>query len=1037
MRKADLVERAAQAWGLQSLESHRLPSEVDENYALETSSGKRFVLKISQRDHAELDFENQILLKLAESDRLPTARPLKSSDGRWMVPTADGRQARLLTHLPGREMGRLRYHSPELLEGLGRILADVNRVLADIAHPAMHRDLTWDLARAGLVIESQAAAIQDSACKAMVEQVGQRFQEHTAPRLEALPSQIIHNDANEMNILVSEGKISGLLDFGDALHTRRVCEVAIASAYAGLNKLEPLRAAVRVLRGYHARYPLQQQEIALLYDLIRTRLAVSLTISASRKGSGNAYHQISAEPARRALELLSQVPPDLAHFSFRQACGLPPNPNLRKLTDWLYAKQRRFGRVLEPGNVQPGTPARPAPEAHRQATANAQPPVPPAASTPAGQRSLHAIALQLTPDSPLSPDPSDSDWRLQFHARLTSYLQENHVQLGIGRYDEPRLPLPADSFAVRTDDGTEFCSIHLGIDLFAPPGTTVRAPLDGVVHSLPGTDSAGAFRSTLVLQHQAEKITFFTLYRHLSRATLPDYQPGQRIRAGEAIGQLAKPSGPAGRAGQLHFQIISHLMGYTNDFPGLARPSESQVFKSICPDPDLILKYGVEMPDSDSTSTAELLARRQASLGGNLSLSYRRPIQIVRGRGQYLYDAQGQRYLDCVNNVSHVGHGHPGVVRAVSEQARILNTNTRYLHEHILRLAERLGERLPGALKVCYFVNSGSEANDLALRMARASTGKRDLLVLEGAYHGHLTTLIDVSPYKHGGPGGAGPPDWVHTLDMPCKFRGVHRRRADPVSAYAAAARKAIAQAESGGGGIAGFIGEAIMGTGGQVVFPEGYLQAIYGLVRAAGGLCIADEVQVGFGRVGSHFWGFETHGVVPDIVTLGKPMGNGHPLAAVVTTPEIAAAFDNGMEYFNTFGGNPVSCAAGLAVLDAIEAENLQSKAQRLGDLLLAGLDTLKGHFDIVGDVRGAGLFLGIELVADRGSLEPADREASYLVERMRERGILLSTDGPYRNVIKFKPPMVFEEVDARRLLSELEEVLAEIESESIDPAR
>jgi 4-aminobutyrate aminotransferase-like enzyme len=357
----------------------------------------------------------------------------------------------------------------------------------------------------------------------------------------------------------------------------------------------------------------------------------------------------------------------------------------------------------------------------------------------------------------------------------------------------------------------------------------------------------------------------------------------------------------------------------------------------------------------------------------------------------------------------------------------MLNTNTRYLHPSILRYAERLRATLPLPLSVCFFVCSGSEANELALRLARAATGGRDVVVLDGAYHGNTQTLVDVSPYKHAGPGGAGAPAWVHAVPMPDDYRGPYRRD-DPARAarYAAPVREAFERARSLGGKPSAFLCESLLSCGGQVVLPPGYLAEAYAHARAAGAVCIADEVQVGFGRVG-RFWGFETQGVVPDIVTMGKPIGNGHPLGAVVTTPAIAAAFANGMEYFNTFGGNPVSCEIGLAVLDVLRDERLPERAVRVGARLEEGLRTLAARHPIVGDVRGLGLFLGIELVLDPIARTPAPRHAAYVVERMKDHGILLSTDGPDHNVIKMKPPLVFSEEDADRAVRAYDRVLSE----------
>jgi len=385
-------------------------------------------------------------------------------------------------------------------------------------------------------------------------------------------------------------------------------------------------------------------------------------------------------------------------------------------------------------------------------------------------------------------------------------------------------------------------------------------------------------------------------------------------------------------------------------------------------------------------------------------------------------------YLDGVNNVCHVGHCHPNVVAAGQRQMAVLNTNTRYLHANMIDYAERLLARFPEPLNVCFFVCSGSEANELALRMARTFTGRTDMITVDGAYHGNTQALIDISPYKHAGPGGKGPPAWVRTVVMPDGYRGPHKGSgAGTGKRYAEHVRSALERSAAGAGGAAGFICESMLGCGGQVVLPDGYLEAAFRHVRNAGGLCIADEVQVGFGRVGSHFWAFETQGVVPDIVTLGKPMGNGHPLAAVVTTPDIAEAFANGMEYFNTYGGNPVSCAIGMAVLDVIENEGLQENARRSGKRLLDGLKSLQQSHPLIGDVRGMGLYVGVELVTDRDTLAPATAHADYIINRMKDHGILISTDGPLENVLKLKPPIVFTEADAERVVETLEKIVKE----------
>ena len=421
----------------------------------------------------------------------------------------------------------------------------------------------------------------------------------------------------------------------------------------------------------------------------------------------------------------------------------------------------------------------------------------------------------------------------------------------------------------------------------------------------------------------------------------------------------------------------------------------------------------------------EIQDLRDKHLGPSLSLSYKQPIHIVRGAGQYLFDADGTKYLDCVNNIQHVGHSHPRITSAARKQYQNLNTNTRYLDDTIVRYAQNITNTLPAGLDVCFFTNSGSESNDLALRLARNFTKSKQTIVLDSAYHGHLSSLIEISPYKHAGPGGTGAPDFVHTIPVPDPYRGKHRG-SKCTEGYVQEVQRAIDSIQSKNLRPSALIVEAIMGCGGQILLPPGFLNSAFELVQRAGGVCIADEVQIGFGRVGSHFWGFETHGVIPDIVTMGKPMGNGHPLSAVVTTRVIAHAFDNGMEYFNSFGGNPVSCAIGQAVLDIIRDEDLQSNALDVGSHLLIQLNALKSKHDLIGDVRGVGLFIGIELVKDRNTLEPANEEVDYIINKMKDKGILLSKDGPNHNVIKIKPPLVFTKENADFLVKQLDDTLA-----------
>ncbi len=393
---------------------------------------------------------------------------------------------------------------------------------------------------------------------------------------------------------------------------------------------------------------------------------------------------------------------------------------------------------------------------------------------------------------------------------------------------------------------------------------------------------------------------------------------------------------------------------------------------------------------------------------------------MVEGADVWLTDASGRRYLDCYNNVAHIGHCHPRVVAALAAQASRLNTNTRYLHENVLAYAERLRRTLPDGLDTFFFVNSGSEANDLALRLVRTATGRQGIAVLDWAYHGHTQALIEISPYKYKRRGGPGRASFVTELPLPDVYRAPDDWRPFEHGArFAADARRHLAEAAAP---PAAFIAETIPSVGGQVFLPEGYLAEVYEAIRAAGALCIADEVQVGFGRVGTHMWAFEEHGVVPDIVTMGKPAGAGHPLGIVATTRAIADRFANGMEYFNTFGGNPVSCAVGLAVLDVLDEQHLLENARVQGDYLLGRFRALADRHAAIGDVRGRGLFFGLEIVRDRVTKAHDGATASAVVNEALALGVLMGTDGPFDNVVKLRPPMTTTRAHADLLVDVLD---------------
>jgi 4-aminobutyrate aminotransferase-like enzyme/aminoglycoside phosphotransferase (APT) family kinase protein len=720
----------------------RLPGE-NRNFLLQTASHERYVLKLVGNDVSSLvlDLEHQAMervrlanLGFAVPRHVPTRHKRIEAGAPGTQPAV--LRARLLEFVPGTAWNEAGTPSDELLHDLGQTLASLDVALAAFSHPAAHRTHSWDPSAAHQH-RKHVVLVDAPPRRQVLEQAFHLYAACAAPQLANLPHSVIHADANNENVLVQDGRVSGLLDFGDCLYAPTVCELAVALAYAMLDLSDPLRAASQVVAGYHARRTLSIDELQALFPLICGRLAVSVSVAAQRRRIDPSRDSwfVSEEPAWRLLESLVAVDPDAA---------------LRCLSEHTDVEPSQGG-----------------------------------------------------------------------------------------------------------------------------------APVDA------------------------------------------------------------------------------------------------------------------------------LLERRRRRIGRSLSLAYCQPLKIARGAGQYLYDHRGRPFLDLVNNVCHVGHCHPRVVEAAHAQMRRLNTNTRYLYDGLTDYAERLCATLPSTLDTCFLVNSGSEANELALRLAMAHTGREDFLVVDGAYHGHTSALTRLSPYKFMGPGGTRqPPPGVHVVPTPDGFRGRHAGHGHSTGiAYGDEIQRVLVEAAVQ---PAGFLAESLLSCAGQIIPPAGYLETAYRHVRTAGGVCIADEVQVGFGRVGTHFWAFETQNVVPDIVVMGKPIGNGHPMAAVVTTEEIAASFANGMEFFATFGGNPVSCAVGLEVLNVIRDEKLQEHALKLGRRFLDGLRAHMQKYAIVGDVRGAGLFIGVELVSDRGTLQPAADAAATLVERLKERGILLSIDGPLHNVIKIKPPMV-----------------------------
>jgi 4-aminobutyrate aminotransferase-like enzyme/Ser/Thr protein kinase RdoA (MazF antagonist) len=1005
---------------------HKQTGELDFNFKISTETGENYILKFSRPDTsaAYFDFQQHLLLHIdGKNPDFPFPKIIETLHGEtdtvYMDSHNQTRKVRLLAWIDGRLWSSVNPQLDDLRYSLGEKCGEITHVLADFKHPFAQRAFEWDIAQAQWTYDH--LHLFNSEQKACLTYFTAQF-EGFKKQYYVLRKSVVHNDANDNNIVVSgdlaNPSVLAVIDYGDAIYTQTINDIAVTLAYAIMEHPDPLAAALPLVTGYHQKYPLQEEELTMLHTLVAMRLVISVTKSAINKikEPDNEYLLISEKPAWNVLFKWQNIPPAYAHYSFRAACGYTPVPHQNIFDNW--AKTQYFSL----NNLFPARPF-----------STVQP-------------------IDLSIGSLLLGNYGDY---LNIHtttAKINQYQAEHNDKIIAGGYLEPRPFYATKAFETEGNSGYEYRTIHLGIDFWEKENTPIHALFDGEVVGCAYNGAVQDYGGVIILKHtikntegvaiggvtsshpanksnipnfKSKPLIFYTLYGHLSKKSLEGVALGKKIKKGKRIATLGNISENGYWTPHLHFQIMLDLLGYDNDFPGVGLPSTINVWSSICPDPNLLFKNG-NLVAKPSKTHQELLDFRKKHLGRSLSISYKKPLKILRGYRQYLLDDMGRRYLDTVNNVAHVGHEHPDVVRAGQQQMAVLNTNTRYLHDNILDFAKELCTTLPPELSVIHFVNSGSEANELAIRMAQAATNQKDIIALEVGYHGNTNGCIAVSSYKFDGKGGKGKPELTHIVPLPDSFRGKYQGdKSETGALYAAHIEEAIKDIQAKGRNVAAFLAESIVSCGGQIDLPDNYLKLAYDYVRKAGGVCIADEVQVGFGRVGKHFWGFELQNVVPDIVTMGKPIGNGHPLAAVACTEAVAIAFANGMEYFNTFGGNPVSAAIGISVLKVIKDEKLQENAYTVGEFLKSELRTLQKGFPLIGDVRGEGLFLGFELV-EKGKV-PATDKTAYLANRMKDHGILISVDGPQNNVIKIKPPLCFDIDNARDMIGYLSKVFKE----------
>ncbi|WP_171133077.1 MULTISPECIES: aminotransferase class III-fold pyridoxal phosphate-dependent enzyme [unclassified Ruegeria] len=987
-----------QHWGLDGRLT-RLDGEYDLNYLVQATNGQDYVLKVMRAGCAPalVDLQIQALSHLANAaPGLPVPKVIPDLQGRALPEIADPdgktRHVWMLERLPGAVYAKSAPKSEALILKLGRVLGAMDRALEGFHHQWLHRDaFKWDLTQAGW-IDSKLDRIADPARRILLREICEGFHA-VSQRLADLPKQAIHNDANDYNILVEgelgeQHRISGLIDLGDMCAAPRVCELAIAGAYVVLDHPKPERALTALVKGYNAANRLRTEEVDLIWPLLRMRLAVSVVNSTlmAAETPDDPYVTISQAPAWRFLENPS-VNGGLMAARLRAACGLPVADEAERVMAFLRDQRGQFAPMFGQDLND----------------------------LPLGSLSVENSTWPQNPfDMPLSEA-----------ARVGSEFGEG---LWLGYYNEPRLIYAEPGFRKGPWKASDRRTVHLAVDVFAAAGTELYAPLAGRVEVVENRDNHLDYGGVVILRHETPKgDPFYTLYGHLDPECCDRLKPGDPVEHGAVFARLGDPGQNGGWAPHVHFQLALTTDGMEADWPGVGDPDEMELWHAVCPNPAALLNLPDEKVYYRPTDAQAVLRNRQDHFAGNLSLTYDVPVMLVRGWKHHLFDEWGRPYLDAYNNVPHVGHAQPRIQAVAADQLKRVNSNTRYLHPAQTAFADKLLSKLPNHLQVCFFVNSGTEANELALRLARAHTGSKGIVTPDHGYHGNTNAAVAISAYKFNKPGGVGKADWVELVEVADDYRGRYKRDDDQrAQKYADLVDPAIQALQERGQGLAGFIAETFPSVGGQIIPPNGYLPAVYDKIRAAGGLCIADEVQTGLGRLGTHYFGFEQQGALPDIVVLGKPIGNGHPIGVVVTTKAIAESFDNGIEFFSTFGGSTLSCRIGKEVLDIVDDEGLQENAQLMGARLIDGLREIEAEFACVGDVRGMGLFLGVELINPDGS--EGTEICRYVKNRMRDHRILIGSEGPKDNVLKIRPPLTIEADDVDMILWALRDVLCEV---------
>lgn len=976
---------AGEHFGL-DVEARSLGSQQDANFLLTSPAGE--VVAVLKATHpatsaAEVEAHDEAADVIAERcPDLRVATVLRGPDGaplRRLVDSPDGPlTARVIRYLAGGTAVDDGHLHPSLVARMGEVAARVDLALADWRHPAVERPLEWDPRHALAAVEGYAPWLPE-ARRADVLGAARAAAERVAPLAGLLPEQAVHLDLTDDNLVLSAGPgpraaavLDGVIDLSDVARTWTVCELAITTScllhHDGVLHAGP-SAVLPAVRAYHAVRPLSPAEVDALWPLVVLRAAV-LVASGSHQvavDGGNTYASSRLEQNEwRIFEQAVAVPLDVVTGVLRAALGTAPA---------LLAARPSPGSVASADGVE----------------------------------LLADLSRAAVLD--LAWDSDDLDDGAFLRPGAVSELAAARLEAGargvVTRHGEARLaggrPLTSEVPA----------TVATGLEVWPACPLVLRAPWAGVVHHRPGRLELTGDGARLVLD--------------LDRCERTPFVEEGLVSAGRALAEVAEDD-------VLAVQLLA--LG-APDVPLLVSAAEAPGWLALTADPSPLLG----LPASAGTPAraaaqddAELLVRRDAGVLAEVQEHYYSgavtPPRIERGWRHHLATTDGRVLLDVINNVTSVGHAHPRVTAAAARQLARLNTNSRFHYAGVVELSERIAALLPEPLDTVFLVNSGSEATDLAIRLATVATGRPDVVAVREAYHGWTYASDAVSTSVADNPAALETrPGWVHTVEAPNTYRGPHRTdRGDDVGQYARDAVAAVEALAERGRPPAAFIAEAFYGNAGGLPLPPGYLREVYAAVRRHGGLAIADEVQVGYGRLGSTLWGFEQQGEVPDVVAVAKSVGNGHPVGAVVTTREVAARYRDAGYFFASTGGSPVSCAVALAVLDVIRDEGLQENARVVGARLRAGLEGLAERHALIGAVHGEGLYLGLELVRDRDTLEPAREETAALCDRMLDLGVVVQPTSDRQNVLKIKPPLCLDADAVDFFVAALDRALGEV---------